>query len=220
VRAVFTIVLGRPFIGILRFPVTVNAIVFLALAAGFWFALLPAFEGAPGDHRTPALWGFATWLILAPPLLELMAGPAQRPLRAAAERAMHTAPAVDPAPPPARLHSRAITLVGAAVLLPFGFAIAQIPWVGLPLVFAIGAAVSALVWFDEPLSSCGYDHRERVRVIWQNRWRALGVGTGLQLATAVPFLNLLLLPSLAVVATTSAFARFEKQAVGTPPAQQ
>lgn len=214
-RTVFTIVLGRPFVGLLRWPVAVNTIAFTTLVAGFWFGLMPAFEGATPDDRTAALWGYASWILLAPPLLAGVAGPFQRPLRAVTEGIMlgPENPTGEPETAPTgtgQLRDRFIALVLAAILLLFCLAIVQIPWAGVPLVFAIGAALQALVWFNAPLCQRGYDRRDRAIVLWLNRWRALGVGVGLQIATAVPFVNLLLLPSLAAVATTSAFVRFEK----------
>ncbi|MCA8953930.1 MAG: hypothetical protein KDE27_30750, partial [Planctomycetes bacterium] len=79
VRSVFTIVLGRAFVGRLRRPLWVNAIAFLLLLGLFAFALLPAFESGAGN-RNPAFWAFASWVLLAPVGLELLAGPWQNGL--------------------------------------------------------------------------------------------------------------------------------------------
>ncbi|MCA8976628.1 MAG: hypothetical protein KDC98_18045, partial [Planctomycetes bacterium] len=84
------------------------------------------------------------------------------------------------------------------------------PWVGLPAVFLLGAAMAAVVWLAPPLARAGYDRRQRLELMWRNRRRALGTGIGLQLALAVPFFNLLLVSSTAAVAGVCTFLRFEK----------
>lgn len=212
VRSFFTIVLGREFVGRLRGPVAANVVAFLLFVLGFWFGLLPAFEGAFADDRNPALWAATAWILFLHPVLDLLAGPAQKSLRTITERAMlgHATEQPRIRPIRDRLRHRAAVFVGAAVLLLFALAAVRIPWIGLPLVFVTGAALAAFVWFDPVTCRCDYDLRERAAVLWRNRWRALGVGIGIQLAGAVPFLNLILLPSVAAVATTSAFVRFDK----------
>ncbi|MEO6597129.1 MAG: hypothetical protein ABIP94_20485, partial [Planctomycetota bacterium] len=56
------------------------------------------------------------------------------------------------------------------------------------------------------------DLHHRLLLLRHNRWRALGVGFGLQLAAAVPFVNLLALAPTGTIAATSSYLHFEKQA--------
>jgi hypothetical protein len=48
--------------------------------------------------------------------------------------------------------------------------------------------------------------------VWRHRWRALGLDAGVQLATAVPFLNPLALAPIATIAASSAHLQFTKGA--------
>ncbi|MCR9245705.1 MAG: EI24 domain-containing protein [bacterium] len=214
-RSVFTIVLGRRFFGTLRTAVIVNCLAFLAFAALFGFVLLPAF--ATDERHGTARWGVAAWLLLTPAILEILAGGAQNRLRLLTERIMlgeaTTAPGKSAA---ARAGHRLATLVLSLVVLLTGLALVEVPWAGLPLTLLLGSALSGWVWFDATLARAAYDLPERATVIWRNRWRALGVGLGLAFCSAVPFLNLLLLPTVAAVATQSAFVRFDKRAATLP----
>jgi hypothetical protein len=226
-RAVFALLHCRAFIGQLRVPVVMNTIAFALLAGTAWFVLLPRFEGCFAASwglcdglRTPhagnggVLWLVTTWLLLGPPLLDAIAGPAQEPLLDAAERTMLGAPRAAGGQAPGRLlrlRDRATLAAVAVLALPAALALSLVPWVGLPVVAALGAAMAAAVWFEPPMAHRGLRLQERLALLWRNRWRALGVGAGLQLATAVPFLNLLGLPSVAALATASAWLQFEKR---------
>lgn len=224
-RAVFALLHERAFIGMLRLPVAANLLCFLALFAGGAFALAPlytaAFVGpwwladgwraAVADHG-PALWLLATALLLGPPLLDVAAGGLQEPLRAATERAMLGPPRQDAADHGVlRLRERAQVLAAALLALPFVLLLVLVPWVGLPTVLVLGAAAAAIVWFEPPMAVRGCALRERLWLLWRNRWRALGVGAGLQLAVFVPFVNVLALAPIATIAATSAFLQFDRR---------
>jgi hypothetical protein len=225
-RATFALGHGREFVGLLRVPVWSNAIVCIALAAVGALLLWPWFGSAfttpwwlvdglreANRDRGPALWLAATWLVLGHPLLEAFAGALQEPLHTAAERAMLGA-----APPPVpgrgwlpRLRDRARLCLVALAIWPLALLLVLIPYAGLPLVALLGSAIAALVWFEQPLAQRGFGLLPRFAVVWHNRWRALGVGLGVQFAAAVPFVNLLGLSAVATVAAASAYLKFDKQ---------
>ena len=149
-------------------------------------------------------------------MLELLAGPGQNPLRDLTERIM-LGPDL---PPPPRVRGsashRLAAVVASLVLLLVAMALVTIPYAGLPLAVLLGAALQAYVWLDAAAERCGYPLAERARLIWHNRWRALGLGLGLLAVAGVPFLNVLLLPSVAAVAATSCLIRCDKAPEGPP----
>lgn len=217
---------GEQFVGKLRVPVTANACAFLLVVVGGGALLAPlcsqAFAGSWGwfdgwraaaAGRGPALWLLTTWLLLGPPLLDALAGGLQEPLRLATEqRLLGSAPASPSPPALRRLRDRARVLALALLLLPPALMLALVPWIGLPLVLALGVATAAVVWFESPMAARGLDLRQRVRILWRNRWPALGTGMGLQLAAAVPFVNVLGLAPIATIAATATYLSFDKQA--------
>lgn len=218
IRALFALVHGRQFTGQLGRPLIANALAFAAVFALFWFGLLPAYEswfaGDPDATNDAGLWALATAVLLAPPLLELFAGPAQERLLAISELAIL---GVDPADSDAgpgtalRLRDRLIVLAAAVAMLPLLLAVVQLPWVGVPIAIATGAVVAAITWLEPPLARAGYDLKQRIALLRQNPWRTVGLGIGLQTALVVPFFNLLMVSSVAAVASTCTFLRFAKQ---------
>jgi len=223
-RALFAMLHGHEFIGRLRLPVLANAVVLLALVAAFATWLVPAFEAAftsewwvlDGLRRShaqsgSAYWTCTTWLLLGPPLLDLVAGPLQEPLREATERRLLGDWRL---PPPSsgalRLRDRATLLTALLLLWPACLGLVLVPWVGVPLTAAIGAAVAAVVWFEPPMAPRGFGLVDRVHRLWQHRWWCLGTGAALQVAAAVPFVNLLALAPIATIAATASWLRFAK----------
>jgi hypothetical protein len=225
-RAVGALLHGRAFIGRLRGPVAANLLAFAALTAfgwsvlGGWFAAWFAepwwtLEGlrTMRRHSGEGLWLLTSWLLLGPPLLDAMAGVFQEPLRATAEAAMlGPPPAGTPADSVLRVRERARVLALAAAAWPLALFVVLLPWVGLPIVLAAGSAVAAIVWFEPPMAARGLGLPDRLRLLWRNRWRALGTGLGLQCAALVPFVNLLALAPVAALAATSSYLRFDKGA--------
>ena len=223
-RALFALLHGKEFIGLLRLPVAMNAIAFVLIAGG-GFGLLaspfatvfaepwPLFDGIREAHADTgqSLWLLVSWLLLGPPLLDLIAGAAQEPLRLATERRMlGTAFTPPPGPGSLRLRERARLVAWLLLLWPLGLLLVLMPWFGLPAVALLGAAVAAIVWFEPPLASRGLALRERLRWLCRSRWRCLGLGLGLQLAAFVPFLNVLGLTSVATLAATAAWLQMPK----------
>jgi hypothetical protein len=225
VRAAFFALLhGREYIGLLRVPVAVNTIAFTAVALGGWLLLEPLFaaafasswwllDGVRAHHAQhgPALWLVTSWLMLGHPLLDLIAGGLQEPLHEATERRM-LGPLRAGAPATAVLRLRERARVFALLLLawPFALGLALVPWVGLCAVGLLGAAVAAVVWFEAPMASRGWSLARRLRSLRDHRWRALGTGLGLQVATIVPFVNVLGLAPIATIAATASFLQFTK----------
>lgn len=224
-RSVFSLLHEREFIGMLRLPVFANMLVFALLIGIGWLGLQPLYASAfaadwwlaDGLRRAnaehgPALWLAVTWLVLGMPLLEALAGALCEPLHLATERAM-LGKGDDPGirrGTIARLRDRAKLCAVTLLLWPACLAIALIPWLGLPFVLLLGAAIAATVWFEQPMARRGLDLRARLRLVWRNRWRALGIGAALQVAAAVPPLNLLGLGAIATVAASSAYLQFDK----------
>ena len=229
VRSVFTALfalLHEPeFVGKLRVPVAANVVAFGACVLLGWLVLLPAytavfagpwplFDGWRAAHAGlgPHLWTLATWALLGPALIDVVAGALQDPLRVATERRLLGEPREAPAPPAVpRLRERARVLAITFLAWPFALLLVLVPWVGVPLVLVAGAASAAVVWFEPPLAVRGLALRQRLDVLWRNRWRALGTGAGLQLAAAVPFVNLLALAPVAAVATAMSYVQFDKR---------
>lgn len=230
-RAVFALLHERAFIGRLRLPVAANLLAFLLVyGAGGWllatschaafatpWPLLDGVRQALADEG-PARWLAATALLLGPPLLDVIAGALQEPLRAATELAMlgpERGP--DVAHGMLRLRERAQVLAAAIVALPLVLGLVLVPWIWLPLLLVLGSAAAAVVWFEPPMAERGLRLPARLALLWRNRWRALGVGCGLQLAVGVPFVNVLALAPIATIAATSAYLQFDKQPPRRPP---
>jgi hypothetical protein len=216
-RAALAIAFERDFIGRLRVPVLAGAATtVLLIAAGIVF-LLPAyrdwFESAPGEslNAGPALWLFATWLVLGPPLLAFVCGFAQAPLIATSERRMLGEPRVDGEAPAPRFGERLLLLVAAATVLPFALGLVLVPFVGVPATVALGSAIAAVAWFDAPIASRGHRLPARLQLLRRNPLRALGTGLGITLLACVPVFNLLALAPVAAVAATAAWLHFDKR---------
>jgi hypothetical protein len=223
-RAVFALLHEREFIGLLRLPVAVNLLAFVLVLGCGWWLLAPAFTNAFAHawplldgRRTalgstgPALWLATSGLLLGPPLLDVLAGAPQEPLRQALERRWLGSPeAAGASGELLRLRDRVRVLLVALVLWPFALGLVLVPWCGLPLVLLLGGAMAAVVWFEPPMAARGIDLRRRLDLLWRNRWRALGTGLALQLATAVPFVNLLGLAPVAMLAATAGYLQFDK----------
>ncbi|HEX5053369.1 MAG TPA: EI24 domain-containing protein [Planctomycetota bacterium] len=220
-RSVFALIHEREFIGRLRWPVAANLAAFVATMLLGWLWLAPAFQSwfdgqrAVSAHDGPAIWLVTSWLLLGAPLLDLIAGRAQEPLRLATEQHMLHGSTGGPTPATTpRWRERIVMLVAAVAALPLALGLALVPWVGLPLVVVLGAAVPAIVWFEPPMAARGIDLRHRLLLLRHNRWRALGVGFGLQFAAAVPFVNVLGLAPVATIAATSSYLHFDKRVDG------
>lgn len=225
-RALFALLHERAYIGQLRLPVVANLLSFLLLFAGGTFVLAPLFVAAfvgpwwladgwraAVADQGPARWLLTTALLLGPPLLDVTSGGLQEPLRAATERTMLGPRGQDATEHGVlRLRERAQVLAAALLALPFALLLVLVPWGGLPAILVLGAAAAAIVWFEPPMAVRGYALRERLWLLWRNRWRALGVGAGLQLAVFVPFVNVLALAPIATIAATSAFLQFDRRA--------
>ena len=224
-RAVFALLHERAFIGRLRLPVAANLLAFvLVYVGGAWLltpwcttafaAAWPVLDGvrqASADHG-PTRWLTACALLLGPPLLDVVCGALQEPLRLATERTMLGPEHGDDATHTVlRLRERAHVLAASLLALPAVLALALVPYVWLPLLVALGAAAAAVVWFEPPMAERGLALPARLEVLWRNRWRALGVGLGLQLAVFVPFVNVLALAPVATIAATSAYLQFDKR---------
>lgn len=226
-HAVFALLHERAFIGRIGLPVASNLVVFaLLLAIGLWL-LVPWFaavfagpwwllDGWRAHHAAAGTgyWLMTTWLVLGPPLLDVLAGVFQEPLRRATETAMLGPERAGSATPPRvlRVRERAKVLAMALVVWPLALFTALLPWLGLPVVTVLGAISAAVVWFEPPMAARGLDLRRRLSLLWQNRWRAFGTGLGLQLAAAVPFVNLLALAPVATLAATAGYLQFDKDA--------
>jgi uncharacterized protein involved in cysteine biosynthesis len=223
-RAVFALLHERAFIGQLLLPVVSNVLAFSLLMTVGALLLAPSFAAwfvgpwwlfdgwrAHFTDTGSGYWLLTTWLLLGPPLLDALAGVFQEPLRRAAEAVMLGPERERTATQPVlRVRERAQVLAFALVLWPFALFASLLPWIGLPFVLTLGAVTAAVVWFEPPMAARGLGQRRRLRVLWQNRWRALGTGLGLQFAAAVPFVNLLALAPVAALAATAAYLQFDK----------
>jgi uncharacterized protein involved in cysteine biosynthesis len=224
-RSVFALLHEREFIGRLRLPVAVNTLAFALLVGLGWWLLAPAFAAAFAAewplfdgrratlaHSGTALWLATSGLLLGPPLLDVVAGAVQEPLRQALERRwLGPAATATTDGELLRLRDRVRVLLAALALWPLALGIVLLPWCGLPLVLLLGGAIAAVVWFEPPMAARGLDLRRRLALLWRNRWRALGTGLGLQLAAAVPFVNLLALAPVATLAAGASYLQFDKQ---------
>lgn len=223
-RAVFALLHERAFIGLLRLPVAANLLAFLLVYVGGALLLTPWCTAAFGStwplfdsvrataaEPGPSRWLAACALLLGPPLLDVVCGALQEPLRLATERTMLGPEHGDDATHTVlRLRERAQVLAAALLVLPAVLALVLVPYVWLPLLVALGAAAAAVVWFEPPMAERGLDLPARLELLWRNRWRALGTGLGLQLAVFVPFVNVLALAPVATIAATSAYLQFDK----------
>lgn len=216
-RAVFALLFEREYVGVLRGPIVANAVATALLVLAGWLWLAPAFgrwfasAQATSAHHGPHLWLTAAWVALGPPLLDLLAGFAQEPVRRATEHHMLGACPAAAAASRRPLSERAQLVLGGVAVLPVAMALVLLPWVGVLLTLVLGAAVAALVWFEAPLAARGLTLPQRLVVLRRNRWRALGAGLGVQFAAAVPFVNVLGLAPIATIAATSAYLHFDKR---------
>ena len=230
-RALFALLHGREYIGLLRLPVAMNALAFAVVVVGGWFTLAPLFaaifagpwpvlddlrrELAPS---APGWWLAASWLWLGHPLCDLIAGVAQEPLRARTElRMLGTPGSGGSGNGTLRLRDRARLLSWLLLAWPALLLLSLLPWLGVAAITLAGAATAALTWFEPPLAARGHGLRERMRVLWSHRWRALGTGLGLQIASAIPFLNVLALAPVATLAATASCLRFCAPPSRPPP---
>jgi uncharacterized protein involved in cysteine biosynthesis len=71
--------------------------------------------------------------------------------------------------------------------------------------------MAAVVWYEPPMALRDLHLPQRLHLLWRNRWRALGVGAGIQLATVVPFVNVLGLAPIATIVATSSYLHFDKR---------
>jgi uncharacterized protein involved in cysteine biosynthesis len=110
-----------------------------------------------------------------------------------------------------RLRDRARVAVLVVLAAPACLALALVPWLGLPLLGVIGAAVAAIVWFEAPMARRGLPLRARLALLRAQPWRCLGTGFGIQLAALVPFVNLLALAPLATIAATASYLRLARK---------
>jgi len=219
-RAVFAMLFEREYVGVLRGPILANMAAVALLVLAGWFWLLPAFEdhfarqGEGGAH----LWLFALWLGSGPALLDLLAGWAQDPIRRATEQHMLGATPTRPEHRGPSMLDRVQMLGLGAVSALLMLGLVLVPWVGLPLCFVLGAAIAAVVYMQPPMAVRGLQLRERLHELRRQPWRALGIGFGLQLAAAVPFLNVMALLPVATITATSTYLHMRK--VEEAPAAQ
>jgi uncharacterized protein involved in cysteine biosynthesis len=217
----------RAFIGKLKLPVVIGAIVFVfvfaSLFAGSYF-LADHLLGLPGVLAFVAGAGaflvalFITWL-LAPVLGELVASPFFDDLAETTER-MHTRrpmPAVElgfvAAVRTGARNAAKLLLIQIGLLLPI--LLLALTGVGAAIAAVISAWACALAWFDIPCARRGYSFRERLTLLWHNRMRAIGFGLAFQIGVLLPVVNLVLLLPAAAVAVSHLFFRCEKDSLGT-----
>ena len=157
-----------------------------------------------------SLWALAIWLGAGPSLLDLLAGWAMDPIRRATEQHMLGATPTHPEQfgPSATERLQLLGLAACAVLLLLGAVL--VPWVGVPLSVLAGAAVAAVVYMQPPMAVRSMPLAARLQALRRQPWRALGAGLGLQLAAAVPFLNLLALLPIATITATSTYLHMHK----------
>lgn len=230
-RAVFALLHERAFLGLLRLPVAANLLAFVLVYVGGallltpWctaafaspWPLLDGVRAAAAEHG-PKRWLAACALLLGPPLLDVLCGALQEPLRLATERTMlGPEQGVDHSHTVLRLRERAQVLAAAMLALPPVLALALVPYLWMPLLVLLGGCTAAVVWFEPPMAERGLTLPARLRLLWRNRWRALGTGFGLQFAVFVPFVNVLALAPVATIAATSAYLQFEKSRPAAAP---
>ncbi len=226
-RAFFVMLHGKEFIGLLRLPMVMNALAFLLVAVGGWLVLAPLcasafstpwwlFDGVRQHYSEVGahLWLLTCWLLLGPPLLDLIAGAAQEPLGEATERRL-LGPLKQPFPELGQLRLRERVRVFAWLLLAVVpcLGLVLVPWIGLPLVVLLGAVGNAIVWFEPPMARRQINLRRRLDELRRHRWRALGVGIGVHCLALVPFANLLGLAPIATIAATASYLQFDRRSI-------
>lgn len=192
---------------------------FAVFAVGLagWRWLLPAFEARFDEANAASahLWLMALWLGAGPAVIDLLAGWAMDPIRRATEQHMLGAtPTKTTCSGPSffdRLQLLALSAFAGVVMM----GLVLVPWVGVPLCVLLGAAVASVIYMQPPFAVRGVLLAARIRRLREQPWRALGAGLGLQIAAAVPFLNLLALLPVATVAATSTYIFTVKE----PPRQ-
>jgi hypothetical protein len=234
VRGAVTAMLhAREYVGALRVPVVCNLLAFMTIVGGGWLLLAPVFAGVFAEpwplfdglrrHAAPFaadVWLLTTWLVLGQPLLDMLAGEAQAGLLGATEsRLLRPPPGHGPGDVERhrglRLRDRARVVAFLLLVWPVALAVALVPWIGLVAVVALGSAIAAVVWFEAPMARRGHTLAARLRLLRAHPWRALGFGFGVQLASAVPFVNLLALAPIATIAATASWLRFVKVRAGS-----
>ena len=86
------------------------------------------------------------------------------------------------------------------VLVAFALSL-SFPPIGAPVGIAIAIFSCGLDFFDVPLSARGLPFREKLMVIWQNKWLAVGFGLAAYLSLLIPVINLFSLPVGVIGAT-------------------
>lgn len=226
-RAVGRLFFDRAFIGKLKLPVVIGAIVFLLVFASLFvggYFLADHLLGLHGAWAFVAGAGaflvalFVTWL-LAPVLGELVASPFFDDLAETTER-MHTRrpmPAVElgfvAAVRTGARNAAKLLLIQIGLLLPL--LLLALTGVGAAIAAIISAWACALAWFDIPCARRGYSFHERLVLLWHNRMRAIGFGLAFQLGVLLPVVNLVLLLPAAAVAVSHLYFRCEKGSPGS-----
>jgi CysZ protein len=82
------------------------------------------------------------------------------------------------------------------------------PPVGAPVGVAVAIFLGGLDFFDIPLSTRGLRLRNKLGVIWRNKFLALGFGAAAYLMLLIPVINMLALP-VGVVGATLLIAAIE-----------
>jgi CysZ protein len=95
----------------------------------------------------------------------------------------------------------AVSLAALALGLAF-------PPVGAPVGVAVAIFLGGLDFFDIPLSTRGLRLRNKLGVIWRNKFLALGFGAAAYLMLLIPVINMLALP-VGVVGATLLIAAIE-----------
>ncbi|HEX5082192.1 MAG TPA: EI24 domain-containing protein [Blastocatellia bacterium] len=96
----------------------------------------------------------------------------------------------------------AVSLAALALGLAF-------PPVGAPVGVAVAIFLGGLDFFDIPLSTRGLRLRNKLGVIWRNKFLALGFGAAAYLMLLIPVINMLALP-VGVVGATLLIATLEE----------
>jgi CysZ protein len=84
----------------------------------------------------------------------------------------------------------------------------------IPVLWGVfGAYMLALEYVDYPAANHGLSFAEKRRVLAKDRWLTLGFGAAVTLATAVPLLNLLVMPAAVAGATAMWVEHLHKETV-------
>lgn len=92
----------------------------------------------------------------------------------------------------------------AALLALFSLVLFFIPFANLaiaPLWFIFGAFMLAFEYMDQPMANRGMNFEAKMRRLRARRWRHLGFGSVVTLATAIPLANLVVMPAAVIGAT-------------------